>query len=425
MLQQITASAAGLFPQNSTLTNSLVLDFGDRVFLGDPYPVLAALRNSAPVCRGVRVPPYGPAWVVTRYAEVLSVLKDSRFSVEPRNLSGGNSLGRWWMPRHFRLITEGLLNKDDPDHYRLRNLVHKAFTPRLIEALQTHIEKITDDLIDRLDTRNPVDLIEAFAVPLPLAVISHMLGVPARDQFKFRRLMNGTFTGSSRMGLLRVLTGAHAMYRLMGFLDSLLKLRRHAPDDGLITALVAAEQAGDSLSPDECLAMIFLLLFAGHETTVNLIGNGMLALIDNPEQLGSLIGQPILAESAIEELLRYTNPVQFGASRIALEDLELGGVAIKKGSVVVAMLSSANRDETMFRNPESLDIARNPNRHLGFGLGIHFCLGAPLARMEGRIAFNKLLARFPNIRLAIPRQEIRWRASPVFRGLKSLPVHLA
>jgi cytochrome P450 len=151
-------------------------------------------------------------------------------------------------------------------------------------------------------------------------------------------------------------------------------------------------------------AMLFLLLFAGHETTVNLIGNGMLALIDNPEQLSSLIGQPILAESAIEELLRYTNPVQFGASRIALEDLELRGVAIKKGSVVVAMLSSANRDEA---------------------LGIHYCLGAPLARMEGRIAFNKLLARFPNIRLAIPRQEIRWRASPVFRGLKSLPVHLA
>jgi cytochrome P450 len=404
--------------------NSPVLDFSDPVFLADPYPALAALRNRAPISKGEQVPPYGAAWVVTRYAEVLTVLKDSRFSVEPRRLAGGNSMERWWMPRSFRLITEGLLNKDDPDHYRLRNLVHKAFTPRLIEALQTHIEKITDDLLDNLDTRHPIDLMQVFAVPLPLAVISHMLGVPARDRFKFRQLMNGTMTGSPRPGLLRILRGALAMHRLMRFLDSLLRLRRREPDDGLITALVAAEQAGDSLSPDELLAMLFLLLFAGHETTVNLIGSGMLALIDNPEQLRSLINQPMLAESAVEELLRYTNPVQFGASRIALEDIELGGVTIKKSDVVVAMLSSANRDEAVFPDPDRLDIARTPNRHLGFGLGIHFCLGAPLARMEGRIAFSKLLARFPNLRLALPRDKIRWRASPVFRGLESLSICL-
>jgi cytochrome P450 len=401
-----------------------VLDFGDPLYLSNPYPVLAALRNSAAVSKGVRAPPYGSAWVATRYAEVLTVLKDSRFSVDPRNLAAGSSMARWWMPRSFRLITEGLLNKDDPDHYRLRNLVHKAFTPRLIEALQIHIETIADELLDGLDRRNPIDLMEAFAVPLPLAVISHMLGVPVRDRLKFRRLMNGTITGSGGMGLLRILGGAHAMYRLMGFLESLLTLRRQEPDGGLITALVAAQQAGDSLSPDECLAMLFLLLFAGHETTVNLIGSGMLGLIDNPGQMNSLIGQPDLAESTVEELLRYTNPVQFGASRIALEDLELGGIPIKKHDVVIALLSSANRDAAVFQHPETLDISRNPNRHLGFGLGSHCCLGAPLARMEGRIAFNKLLARFPNIRLAVPRTAIRWRTSPVFRGLKSLPVYL-
>src|SRR6204780_3819382 len=402
----------------------MVLDFGDSLYLDNPYPVLAALRHSAAISKGVRAPPYGSAWVATRYSEVLTVLKDSRFSVEPRRLARGNSMQRWWMPRSFRLVTEGLLNKDDPDHYRLRNLVHKAFTPRLIEALQTQIEKIADDLLAGLNKRNPIDLMQAFAVPLPLAVISHMLGVPARDRLKFRQLMNGTITGSATMSVTGMLRGAYAMHRLMGFLDSLLKLRRREPDEGLITALVAAEQAGDSLSPDECLAMLFLLLFAGHETTVNLIGNGMLALIDNPEKLTSFIGPPTLADSAVEELLRYTNPVQFGASRIALEDLELGEVTIKKHHVVIALLSSANRDETVFQDPERLNISRNPNRHLGFGLGIHFCLGAPLARMEGRIAFNKLLARFPNIRLAVPRAEIRWRASPVFRGLKSLPVYL-
>jgi cytochrome P450 PksS len=170
--------------------------------------------------------------------------------------------------------------------------------------------------------------------------------------------------------------------------------------------------------------MLFLLLFAGHETTVNLIGSGMLALLDNPQQLQLLTSQPALAESAVEELLRYTNPVQFGASRIALENIELGGVAIEKSSIVVAMLSAANRDEAVFSDPERLDLARDPNRHLGFGFGIHFCLGAPLARMEGRIAFNRLLARFPRIRLAVPRDQIRWRASPVFRGLQSLPVLL-
>ena len=181
----------------------IVLDFGDPLYLDNPYPILAALRKSAAVSKGVRAPPYGSAWVATRYAEVLTVLKDSRFSVEPRHLAGGNSMDRWWMPRSFRLVTEGLLNKDDPDHYRLRNLVHKAFTPRLIEALQSHIEKIADELLDGLNTRRPIDLMQAFAVPLPLAVISHMLGVPARDRLKFRRLMNGTITGSARMEIGR------------------------------------------------------------------------------------------------------------------------------------------------------------------------------------------------------------------------------
>jgi cytochrome P450 len=403
--------------------DSTVLDFSDPAFLADPYPALAALRKNAPISKGKRVPPYGAAWVVTHYADVLTVLKDARFSVEPRRLAGGNSMERWWMPRSFRLITEGLLNKDDPDHYRLRNLVHKAFTPRLIEALQTHIERITDELLDGMDRRHPVDLMRAFALPLPLAVISHMLGVPAGDRFKFHQLMSGTMTGAPG-GLPGMLRGALAMHRLMGFLDSLLKLRRREPDEGLITALVAAEQAGDSLSPDELLAMLFLLLFAGHETTVNLIGSGMLALLDNPEQLRLLTHQPALAGSAIEEFLRYVNPVQFGASRIALEDIKMSGITIEKSSVVVAMLSSANRDEAVFADPERLDIGRVPNRHLGFGLGIHFCLGAPLARMEGRIAFERLLQRFPNIRLAVPRDRIRWRASPVFRGLHALPVHL-
>ena len=405
--------------------DSNVLDFLDPAYLADPYPALAVLRAAAPVAKGKQVPPYGDAWTVTRYADVVTVLKDSRFSVDPRHLSGGkNPLERWWLPRTFRLISEGLLNKDDPDHYRLRNLVQKAFTSRLIESLEPHIEQITDELLENLDTRKPVDLIREFAVPLPLAVISHMLGVPERDRFEFRRLTSRIMTGALPSGMLNMLRAAYAMHRLMRFLDYLLDLKRREPDSGLISALVAAEQTGDSLSADELLAMLFLLLFAGHETTVNLIGSGTLALLDNPGQMQLLIDHPALAGSAVEELLRYTNPVQFGASRIALEDVELGGVKIKQNSVVVAMLSSANRDEEVFENPETLDIARESNRHLAFGFGIHFCLGAPLARMEGRIAFNKLLKRFPNMQLAVPRTQIRWRASPVFRGLEALPVQL-
>jgi cytochrome P450 PksS len=404
--------------------DATMLNFMDPAYLADPYPSLAALREGVSIAKGKQVPPYGDAWTITRYADVVSVLKDSRFSVEPRRLAGGrNPLERWWLPRTFRLISEGMLNKDDPDHYRLRNLVHRAFTPRFIEALQTEIEQITDELLADCAGRDSVDLMQVFAMPLPLAVISHMLGVPKQDRFKFRQLTN-RMMGTAPTGILSALRGVHSMHRLLGFLDSLLKLRRREPDSGLITALVAAEQAGDRLSSDELLAMLFLLLFAGHETTVNLIGSGMLALLDNPEQLELLKQQPALADSAVEELLRYTNPVQFGASRIALEDVELGGVRIAKSSVVVAMLASANRDASVFNDPEKLDITRDPNRHLAFGLGIHFCLGAPLARMEGHIAFNKLLERFPRIRLAVPRDRISWRASPVFRGLQSLPVRL-
>src|ERR1700677_77687 len=194
---------------NTILTpmNSRALDFSDPAYLADQYPIFASLRQRAPVSKAEQVPPYGAAWIVTRYAEVLSVLKDSRFSVEPRRLAGGDPMDRWWMPRSFRLITEGLLNKDDPDHYRLRNLVHKAFTPRLIEALEAHIEKITEDLLNGLDRKNPVDLMQVFAVPLPLQVISHMLGVPDRDRLKFRRLMSGTMTGSPRMSPVRMLRG--------------------------------------------------------------------------------------------------------------------------------------------------------------------------------------------------------------------------
>lgn len=398
------------------------LDMMHPTYLADPYPALAALRNTAPIAKIKNIPVYGDAWILTRYDDVERVLKDPRFSVEPRYAANKMSTGRWWMPRSFRVVTDSMLNKDDPVHQRLRAMVSRGFTPRFIENLEAKIEQITDDLLDDCVRGEPVDLMEVFAVPLPVTVISHMLGVPEEDRFKFRQITN--HATSTPKGILGSLQAAYSIHRMINFLDALAKRRRREPDGQLISALVALEQTNDHLSSDELLAMLFLLLFAGHETTVNLIGSGMLALLDNPEQRDLLVQNPSLAETAVEELLRYTNPVQFGASRIALEDIELGGATIKKSDTVVAMLSAANRDGTLFENAEHLDITRQTNRHMAFGVGIHFCLGAPLARMEGRIAFNKLLKRYPNIRLAAPRDQIRWRASPIFRGLESLPVYL-
>jgi len=212
--------------------------------------------------------------------------------------------------------------------------------------------------------------------------------------------------------------------RMTRFFEKLIALRRANPGDDLVTALITAEDAGDHLSQDELIAMIFLLLLAGHETTVNLIGTGVLALLQHPAQLQQLRDNFDLIDDAVEELLRYGNPVEHGSSRYALEDVHIGGQLIPKGSTVLLLLSSANRDERIFENPEQLDITRSPNRHVGFGLGIHYCLGAPLARLEGRIAIQKLFQRFPNLHLAIPEEQLAWRSTMAVRGLRSLPVHV-
>lgn len=400
----------------------MALDTTSPQFRHDPYPTYAHLRKQEPV-PFINEPVMGKAWLVTRYDDVVTVLKDPRFSTDIRKVATQTMETPWWMPRVVTTFQNSMLLVDDPDHRRLRDLVHKAFTPRMLQDMNGVIERVTDELLDAMSRKKQVDLIAAFALPIPLTVISDMMGVPAKDRLKFHKWM-GTFLDIQAGTGLQKAAKVFNMFQMYRFFKSLIRLRRREPQDDLITALVNAEQNGDRLKEDELIAMIFLLLLAGHETTVNLIGNGTLALLENPDQLHKLQAQPELIDSAVEELLRFTNPVEQPAPRYPLEDVELSGQKIPKGSRVLVGIASANRDESVFENADTLDITRTPNKHLAFGLGIHYCLGAPLARMEGKIALQRLVQRFPNMQLAVSADKVQWRMSMAVRGLKTLPIRV-
>jgi cytochrome P450 PksS len=305
---------------------------------------------------------------------------------------------------------------------RLRALVSKAFTPRIIERLRGRIEALCEELLDAMERERGTDLVAGYALPLPATVIAELLGVPAEDHARFHRWSNRLVSVSSGRDMLRALPAALAFVR---YLRNLVERRRADPQDDLITALIRVEEAGDKLSEDELLAMAFLLLVAGHETTVNLIASGTLALLEHPEQTARLRRDPSLVKPAVEELLRYTSPVEMATERYAREDAEIGGRRIPRGELVLAVLGSANRDERHFEKPDVLDLARDPNRHLAFGRGgVHHCLGAPLARMEGQIALSALLRRFPGARLAMAPESLHWRRGLFLRGLEKLPLVL-
>nr|WP_239576797.1 cytochrome P450 [Archangium primigenium] len=384
----------------------------------NPIPVYAKLRALGPVLRSSAV--YGEGFVLTRYEEIMSVIKDPRFANDPRS-AGGKSLDRWWMPAIMRMLVSSMVLRDPPDHRRLRNLVQKAFTPTMVENLNGRVEQITEDLLDAAERKPVVDLMAEFALPLPLTVISEMLGVPEADRSGFRDLIAKVLDSSAASPLAFVRNYPN-MLRLNRFLRKLVRLRRDQPGADLVTALVQAEEGGDRLSEDELISMVFLLLFAGHETTVNLIGNGVLELVRHPEQMRKLREQPELIDSAIEEMLRYTNPVGQVAPRFAKEDLEIAGVRIPQGSAVTLLIASANLDEAAFPNAGTLDITRGPNRHVSFGYGLHYCLGAPLARLEARVAIPALLKRFSRLELAVPEKQLRWRPNVGLRGVEALPL---
>jgi cytochrome P450 len=391
-------------------------------FKANPFPYYARLRTSAPIYR-TTMANIGHVTLVTRYEDVLALLKDNRFSKEVRKARNLEQLDRLHaMPGMFRALEQNMLDMDDPAHARLRNLVHKAFTPRMMEQMRRQIEEIVNTLIDKAQAKGKMDLVKEFALPVPLTIISKILGVPEKDSPKFHRWTKDVLELGSSPSALNILRLMPSLYFFMRYMRNQFRLRKNDPRDDLITALVQAEEAGDKLSEDEMVGMVFLLLVAGHETTVNLIASGTLALLEHPDQLELLRRNPDLIRTATEELLRYTAPVEQATERYALEEIEWHGVTIPKGELTYAVLASANRDETMFKNADGLDITRDPNRHLAFGQGIHFCLGAPLARMEGQIAIQTLIQRLPHLSLAARPDQLRWRSTMTVRGLQALPV---
>jgi len=320
----------------------------------------------------------------------------------------------------FMPLAHNMLDQDPPDHTRLRALVQKAFTLRLVDSLRDRIQSLTDEFLDAVEPRGRMDLIHDFALPLPSTVIAEILGIPPADRHKFHRWSSAIL--SSDRSRWQVLMKFPSIAAFLRYIRKLISARRKSPGDDLVSMLVAAEEAGDKLSEDELLAMIFLLLIAGHETTVNLIGNGTLALLQNPSHLEKLRDDPGLIKSAVEELLGFDGPLEMATERFAREDVVVAGTKIPQGSLVFAVLASANRDDRQFRDSHVLDLAREDNKHVAFGLGVHYCLGAPLARFEGQIAFNTLPRRAPRLRLAVPVQKLRWKRGLVLRSLTSLPV---
>lgn len=398
------------------------LNLSDPAVRRDPYPTYAYLRKHAPLV-AVKRPLVGRIWYLSCYEDVAKALRDNRL-VNGRGNVGDGKGWPWWMPKSFRPFIESMVTSDGDDHRRLRALVQVAFTPRRIADLRALVEVVVSEQLDVLaakGSRGCADLIEDFALPVPLAIISRMMGVRAEQQLGFHRLTS-RFMELAEHGVAGLFLGARNTMKLIRFLREQVAGKRAQPGDDLVSALLSAEANGESLTVDEVASMIFLLLLAGHETTINLIGNGTLALFDFPSQMELLREDPTLVDCAIEELLRFANPVEQTAPRYACEPIELHGQVIRRGEMVVPLIASANRDSEAFERADELDIRRTPNRHLAFGHGVHYCLGAPLARMEGQIAVNALLQRFPALRLAVPRDRLEWRRSTLIRGLKRLPV---
>ncbi|MEW2458623.1 cytochrome P450 family protein [Streptomyces albus] len=402
----------------------------DWRFAADPYPAYAWLREYAPV-RRTRLPSGVEAWLVTRYADARQALADPRLSKNPRHHAeqGAHGKGKVGIPgeRSANLMTH-LLNIDPPDHTRLRRLVSKAFTPRRVAAFAPRVRELADGLIDGFAARGEADLIHEYAFPLPIYAICEMLGVPRQDQEDFRTWAGMMIhqPGSPRGGVGR------AVKKMRGYLAELIHRKRaeleHSDGaDDLISGLIRASDHGEHLTENEAAAMAFILLFAGFETTVNLIGNGTYALLRHPAQRAVVQraveeGDEELLGTAVEELLRYDGPVELATWRFATCDLTIGGRQVREGEPVLVVLAAADRDPARFSEPDTLDVTRGDNQHLGYGHGIHYCLGAPLARLEGRTALAALLGRLPDLRLAADPDELRWRGGLIMRGLRTLPV---
>ena len=399
------------------LPDNHAYDLFTSAFKTDPFPTFAQMRQDAPVY--AHIAPSGETiWYITRYEDVTAVLKDdSNFCKDPRHAKDNIKPRR---NEEHRLINENMLFSDPPDHSRLRALVNQAFTPRRIAAQTPRIQALADQLLDQLADKPTFDLIADYALPIPVIVICDLLGIAPEDRDQVTD-WSQAIIAPGRHGL--TYSGRRRKVRaFIQYLKQLFADRQAHPQDDLTTALVQAEESGERLNESELSSMVALLLVTGHETTVNLIGNGALALLQHPDQLNALRADPAGWDNAIEELLRYDGPVETSTTRWARQDVIFRGQAIKRGDVVRVVLTSANRDACQFHQPDTLDFGRDDNKHLAFGLGIHYCLGAPLARLEGKIGLETLFRRFPDLRLALPPEQLKWRSGVLFRGLESLPL---
>lgn len=383
-------------------------------FIANPYPFYHRLRAEDPVHRSTLLP---DTWIVTRYTDVVTVLRDSRFG---RHDAENFFRERFGEGPLISVFTKWMLFRDPPDHTRLRTLVNKAFTPRAIEGLRPRIQDLVNYLLDAVQSRGSMDIMADLAYPLPVLVICELLGVPAKDRDLFKKWSGDVARTLDPIQTPEMVEKGHAVVESMvAYFRGLIATLRQNPQDNILSAMIAAEEQGDRLTEDELLANCILLFSAGHETTVNLIGNGLLALMRNSDQKQLLQQNPALIQSAVEEFLRYDGSVQL-TGRTTKEDVEIGGTLIRQNERIMTVLAAANRDPVQFPEPDRLDITRKDNHHVALGHGIHFCLGASLARAEGQIAIGTLLQQMPRVTLL--NETPQWRPAFTLRGLEALPV---
>jgi cytochrome P450 len=394
----------------------------DSTYFNNPHDAEAGFRVTTPV-QPVIAPNGVRGMLVTRYDDVKALLANPRIRKDSRRAT---ELLKRQLPSTapslhpaFRRQAAVMLNTDPPDHTRLRKLVNKVFTARAVARLRPRIVQIVNDLLDDMDRATmPIDLLEAFAVPLSMTVICELLGVPGVDQSKFvtwTRMVQAVEAGSPL---------GQTATEFNEYLVELIEHKRRNPTEDLLSDLITVSADGSRLSPDELLSMVVMLLVAGNDTTANLIANGMLSLLRTPDQLAALRAEPELLTNTIEELLRHDGSVHIGTFRFTTEEIELNGAVIPADEFVMLSLSSANRDEIRFDEPDDLDIMRRASGHIAFGHGIHYCVGAPLARLEAGIAIEQIVSRFPALRLAVDPEALTWRTSLVIRGLTALPVYV-
>lgn len=383
-----------------------------KEFHQNPYEYYKEIRSHQPFAK-VKLMDGLVTWMAFTYEAAEAVLKDTRFIKDMKKLYPENITDENTPP-----ITQSMLFVDPPDHRRLRNLVQYGFTPKKIKELDVRIEEIAREQIELMKNKDIVEFIEEYAFPIPIRVICELLGVPQEDQMDFQRWSH------VMVDINEPSEYEEAMGEFLEYLEKLIEQKKNTPQNDLLSELIRAEENGDTLSKNELYGVIMLLIVAGHETTVNLIANGLLALLTHPDQLSLLKEQPHLMPQAIEEFLRYNGPVEFSTDRWASESFTFMGQKVSKGDHVIVSLASADHDPAIFSKPEEFDITREKSPHLAFGKGVHYCLGAPLARLEGEIALRVLLEAFPHITLACDQSELEWRQSIIIRGLKRLPIIL-